>query len=125
MEITLQLYMKHHGLHNMLLAKFQLLEQKKLGHLFFAKDISELGLNDSFQLYYYLLSHEKSERNAFPIPKHSFSLASDNDVRYEKLKSHFESYYLNDELDKEGFGQYDLNNPFIGEDYVWLFKRTI
>ena len=124
MEVTLHSYMHSHGLHNMLFAKTQLLEEKRRGHLFFTKDISHLGLHETFQLYYYLLSHDNSETNAFPIPKHSFSLSSDNNERYEKLKNHFESYYLNEELDKEGFREYDLKNPFIGEDYVWIFKRT-
>lgn len=116
--------MEKQKLTNMPLAKHLLLQFKKRGHVFFKEELAELQLEETFHLYYYLSANGKSEKNAFPVPKQSFLQAKSNDERFEEMKTHFESYYLNDELDKEGFDEFDLKNPYIGEDYVWVFKRT-
>ncbi|PGK51385.1 hypothetical protein CN918_26705 [Priestia megaterium] len=125
MEITLGKYMENQKLTNMPLAKYHLLQFKKRGLVFFKEEVAELQLEEKFHLYYYLSANGKSEKDAFPVPKNSFLQATkSNDERFEEMKAHFESYYLNDELDKEGFDEFDLKNPYIGEDYVWVFKRT-
>jgi len=127
MEITLASYMEAQNTTNILKIKQNLLQMKKRGVLFFKEDISTMDSQTSFHVYYHLLPNEKTECSAFPIPKQAFVLQSDrldDKKTFEAAKRYFEDYYINEVLDKKGFDEFDLKNPFIGEDYVWLYKRT-
>lgn len=109
---------------DILKVKKSLIEFKKAGRVFFDVEIGSLGYDTEFELYYHVLPSEQSDKNAFPVPLSYFQLHKNEFNRFHYLKEFFESYYKGEELDHGKFYDYDKQKPFIGNDYVWYYKRT-
>lgn len=107
----------------LLKAKRDLVRFKKQGRLFFDCDVARLNWDDEFEVYFHLLPHKRSEINAFPVPLERFQLHREPRLQAHYLKEYFESYYEGKNWRDEYFYQYNEQKPFIGEKFVWYFKR--
>ena len=108
----------------LLQAKQELIHLKNEGRLFFDCNIARLNWEDEFQIYYHFLPHQQSEINAFPVPLERFQLHKNQQLHAHYLKEYFESYYEGKDWKEEWFPQYTEQKPFVGEKYVWYFKRS-
>ncbi|MGG3269854.1 hypothetical protein ABEP16_13155 [Priestia aryabhattai] len=126
MKITLQrIQQKGSVKEGILDIKSFLYRQKRKGRLFFQENIHELEVNHFFEMYFYLMPSEISSINAFPIPIQEFCIYKNTDQQYEFMYKYFQRYYMKKVNDTEFFSKYDLKNPFIGEEYIWYFKKSI
>jgi hypothetical protein len=109
---------------NALELKHELLHYKKKGKLFFMEDMSSIGVNEEFELYYFQLPNEQTSVNAFPVPKEEFRCGQSDEKLFEYLKSFFEMYYPNTLFDEKWFEQYK-QQPYVGAEYVWYYQDSL
>lgn len=114
---------KNYSSFELLKAKKELIHHKKQGQVFFDCDLGQLDWTDEFTLYFHLLPHKHSEINAFPVPLEHFQLHTEQRMQAHYLKEYFESYYEGKHWQDVYFWQYQAQKPFVGEKFVWYFKR--
>ena len=108
----------------LLKVKRDLIQYKKQGRLFFDCDILQLGWEEAFEIYFYLVPNKRSEINAFPVPLERFQLHKKQQEQVGYLKEYFESYYEGKDWNEADFFEYNRQKPFVGEKFVWYFKRS-
>lgn len=125
MKVTLRdiIDSKDYSEFDLLKAKKELLDFKSSGLAFFKEDIALLGLDDEIQLYYFQLPNEYSEVDAFPVPSTNFKCVKCEDETFRHLQEFYEEYY-DSSFDKKEFSKYEVQSPYIGNEYVWYYKRT-
>lgn len=125
MKVTLKsiCQRQNYSAFELLTTKKELLRYKQQGRLFFDCNIARLNWEDEFDIYFHMLSNKESEINAFPVPLNQFQLHTNQQIQSHYLKEYFERYYEGNRWKDEWFRQYNEQKPFVGEKFVWYFKR--
>ncbi|SFS75865.1 hypothetical protein [Paenibacillus sp. BC26] len=103
--------------------KQTLINYKKKGQIFFEESISQLEQQNTFEIYYFGRSNEKSTINAFPIPIQEFRLFNNQKENRKFINGYFTKYYGIDKNDERV--QPSNYKLFVGTDFVWLYSNTI
>lgn len=104
--------------------KKELIGHQKSGKLFFEVNIMALDMDTEFELYFSVVPNKETVKNAFPVPLDYFQVHKNERERYNYLKGFYETYYNDKEFVETDFQDYDLQKPYVGNEYVWYFKRT-
>lgn len=125
MKVTLSKMCKLKGfdVFDVLRIKKYLLSYRKEGKIFFDVDLVSLDLHTEFEVYYHMLPSQVSQQNAFPVPVDLFHIHSNTTNQTTYIKPFFESYYKGTPLNEADFSAYVSQEPFIGQSYVWYYKR--
>ncbi|WP_066385814.1 hypothetical protein [Neobacillus mesonae] len=105
---------------NLLALKWDLLNLKHAGALFFKPDISVIHPDERFEVYHYKSPGKMPYRNAFPVEKYEFINLKLNTNNYKTfLKEKYVEYY-NEDVSDESIKQFQ--NSYLAEEYVWIYK---
>jgi len=96
---------------------------KKRGVIFIRENIYMLKVSDVINLYYFLVPSHRSQVDAFPIPIRQFQFYKAETDQYVFMRNFFESYYSISINDLNFFSQYDYKRPFVGTEYIWMYKH--
>ena len=108
---------------SLLQLKKELMAYKDQGMVFYSVNIAELLPDEPFELYFAYTPSKESYVDAFPVPKECFRHFKNGQEMYDYLKHYFTCYYKEvKELNVEDFGDYILQTPHVGNDYVWYYK---
>lgn len=104
--------------------KKEMLNHQKSGKVFFDVDIVALDENIEFDLFYSVLPNKSSDKRAFPVPMNYFQVHKSEHEQFLYLKGFFESYYEGEELVESELMTFEFKKPFVGDEFVWYYKRT-
>jgi|GEM_PF-5866731 len=118
--LCLQDFLGSNHFENILELKAELIRLKKKGVIFFAEHICELEMNKEFSLYAASGESKFDNKNAFPIPKHTYFHLKTLKLPYSEVIDYYCDYYQTDTFPPEEF----FNNikEYIANDYVWLYS---
>jgi hypothetical protein len=108
-----------------LATKLRLLQQKKLGLVFFEEDITILTSQDSIIFYHSFLAPQYISCGCFPIPKEKyFSCRKDNKAEFLSLLTRYHHLYYHSCEQETDINLYSPN-PYVGLHFVWFFPKAI
>ncbi|HBZ80248.1 MULTISPECIES: hypothetical protein [Brevibacillus] len=107
---------------NLIQIKTFLHKEKQKGTIFFRDNIFELTEQTAFNLYY-CVHPGCSCIDAFPIPIKDFQYFKRKADEKRFLKNYFERYYQQS-LPSRTINQYEFHSPYVGSEYVWVYKKV-
>ncbi|HDX9674308.1 hypothetical protein PDL02_20560 [Bacillus cereus group sp. LD113LC] len=103
--------------------KLVLYMAKQQGLVFYKENIFTLQHGDDFDLYFVGRPSFQTKANAFPISVSEYEMFDTKDKYLGFLQKCYERYYPKEKMSKKILLSYELDNPFVGREYIWFYKK--